>query len=226
MKITFKHIALALVVVTNSLLISCKKGPDDPSFSIKTRKARITREWKQVAAKFDFMNTSGNSGTDATGKPCAKTNSENWTVAGVIRTGVSSTTDTCVTTTVSISETITDEFVFNPDGTFARISETTYGNGKKRKIESVGHWDFNDGQGDYSDEKSLLLLNFTKLTGTDTTGNSTSVSYTYGTPGQGSTIAMYIQELRSTKMVLKNSTTITTSSGTSKIEESYTFEPK
>ncbi|MBI3719483.1 MAG: hypothetical protein HY252_12945 [Sphingobacteriales bacterium] len=38
---------LSLTVVFSLLFVGCKKYPDGPAFSIKTAKARITRQWKE-----------------------------------------------------------------------------------------------------------------------------------------------------------------------------------
>jgi hypothetical protein len=52
-----KYIILPLMVVT--LIASCKKGDEDPFFSLKTREARMKGEWELVNIEGEYTNQDG-----------------------------------------------------------------------------------------------------------------------------------------------------------------------
>lgn len=61
------YFAFAVIAIVGvSTVTSCKKGENDPSLSLRSRKARITGEWKLAEGTYTNLNSSGGISTSST----------------------------------------------------------------------------------------------------------------------------------------------------------------
>lgn len=136
--------ALIVALLLGAVMPACKKGENDPSISLRSRKARLAGEWKVTSGK----------GTEVTTYPSGTSNTETWTFNGSTLT----TTDD----SGSESEARTIEYAFEKDGTFTQTEvQDNY------TVNSEGTWDFSGGVGE-TKSKSILVLSYTKQSdGTD-----------------------------------------------------------
>lgn len=131
-------------IIVGTLLLSvaisaCKKGENDPSLSLRTRKARVAGEWKV---------TSGKGSSQQNGPWGASTSS--WTFDGT-------TYSTTIGTGAPYAESRMMEFTFEKDGKYQMV-DTWDGT----KVTYEGDWNFNKGVGE-AEGKSELLLSLGKL---------------------------------------------------------------
>jgi hypothetical protein len=204
---------------------ACKKGPNDPTFSIYSRKARVVGEWKLTAGS----ETQTNSGSTV----ITSDDGENQTVnAG----------------STPYIDAHTLSFTFERKGNYKSMEHrvhtdvTTAGTTTLTVTTTTddthtGNWNFTGKIGEYKNKSQLALNELTYATAqsvrsllksgstvlSDTTTNSSnSVSYT-GNPG-GAEI-WDLDELRSKKMVAKiKYTKVDASGGSSSRDATWTFE--
>ena len=48
---------VALFILATFILVGCKKGENDPLISLKTRKSRLSGEWKMSFAEYSINDT-------------------------------------------------------------------------------------------------------------------------------------------------------------------------
>lgn len=169
-----------MVLVAN--LSSCKKGENDPTLSLKSRKSRLVGEWTVTKAE----------GTSST-------------ATGVALTSYSSTTTFDGTTQISTMTTAagagnpstysyTQAYTFDKDGTFTM----TYTEGTDVTVYE-GNWMFL-GKNKTSElkNKEAVMLSITKETNTSD-GTSTTESYT---GYNNMTMTFVLDQLKSKEIVM------------------------
>jgi hypothetical protein len=181
-------LAVAAVSVT---LVSCKKGPDDPGFSFRSRTSRVSGDWAINTFTYDTTTVT----TPATGgniKTERYTYSESGTSATLVYTRTVGSNTTSNTTPITInSHTIS----FDSDGNVTRKINFTYKdtltNGNYTQISTItedlveiGNWNFTGGVGDPSD---MEYMNISYTSVTDKFNVSTVT--TFGSSSQTSTSA-------------------------------------
>ena len=130
---------ILLIVFAATLLFGCKKGENDPSFSLKSRKARLTGNWVAESATWTKNDTT-------------------WVFDGV---------DLEILDTASIDKygySLTIQFVSTGEYTFA--TTTTYADsyidttltGVSCDNTETGLWNFTGGAGSTKTKSQLLLL--------------------------------------------------------------------
>jgi len=156
---------LVALLATASLGIqSCKKGENDPSLSLRSRKARLTGEWQLSAYEGTSESVSG-SGSKIT---------TTYSFDGAIEKVSQTTSFGSSSTTTTFENKYETSYVFNKDGSF-KISYSNLDN--NTRSESEGFWMFLEGNenADLKD-KEAILLTYTKTTNTDKDGKVTTNS--------------------------------------------------
>jgi len=197
MKNISKFIFVLLVAaVTMPAFQSCKKGPNDPAISFKSRKARLVGEWSVTKGTV----TSNSSGTIST---------ETYDGSTYTYTSGGTTTSGTYTYDVSIIK----------DGKFTvKCTKTISGSTTTQTYE--GFWYFEDANSALNAKnKQRVALQWTKET--VTSGTITNV-YTYS---GDSPDEYFLDELKSKEMIWKRTVSVTGSS-TSSEDITYTLTKK
>jgi hypothetical protein len=157
MKKLIQTLALAaVVVVSGASFTACKKGENDPGLSLKSRKGRLTGDWK--VTKADMTQTSGGS--------TSSTKIEGTTITQT--SGGGSITGTCAYT-----------LTIDKEGTYEFKQSETYGGITNNRTEK-GRWSFlgKNKDAEVKNKEAILMLVTSSDNGTSTT--------TYTTPDNGS----------------------------------------
>ena len=157
MKKLIQTLALAaVVVVSGASFTACKKGENDPGLSLKSRKGRLTGEWK--VTKADMTQTSGGS--------TSSTKIDGTTITQT--SGGGSITGTCAYT-----------LTIDKEGTYEFKQSETYGGITNNRTEK-GRWSFlgKNKDAEVKNKEAILMLVTSSDNGTSTT--------TYTTPDNGS----------------------------------------
>lgn len=175
---------------------SCKKGPNDPGISLKSRKSRLVGEWTITKGK----STENDAGTITTITITESTYSE--TSGGVTFTG-----------------TITTEISIVKDGTY-KWKETLTINGTTRIQDQEGNWWFL-GANTSADTKNKQCVAFQCTKFTVTAGTTTTTS----TFEAADPVVFYLDELKSKEIIMKRDYTRTGTTSYS-LSEEYTLTIK
>lgn len=223
---------LSLSVLAATLLFSaCKKGENDPSISLVSRKARVAGEWN-----VDKMVSTDNSVSGTTTYADAETfDGTTYTSTSSVTSGGTPTTETITGTIAKNTVTFTKDGTFTMEANYTTTETQTSGGGYTEVTTKVytnkteGSWNFL-GKVDEFKNKERIVLNYTKGSSsvatttvttfggssTTTTGSNSS-DFTYN-DGEASEV-WAIDRLASKEMIVKsdkNSTyaSSTTSGGT------------
>lgn len=175
----------SLFLLSATTIESCRKGEGDPFISLLSRKARITGEWKVTSGK---------------GKEINGSLETNWTYDGTTQvfTGNSSYTDT-----------FTQEYIFEKDGTFKWI--TTTPNSSVAEVQTyTGTWNFSSGIGKQKNKSQIILTLLTYDNG---------ISSTTFTGSDAPTIIYDLYQLKNKEIIFKGVGTTVSSPGNSSTEE-------
>ena len=179
---------LKFIFIASLLLFfydGCKKGDGDPLFSLRSRKARVTGDWKVTKYEEKDVNTS-NTGTTTNN---SSFDGSTWAETTVNTGGTSTLTGTATYT-----------FSFTKDGKYTMkrtITSTNGGLSYSTMWSEEGKWDFLSGVGDLKNKEYIGL---TKTLLTIISGNSTN-----STTFQGqSYIAWQITTLKNKEMILNS----------------------
>ncbi|MGV3631196.1 MAG: hypothetical protein ACO1O6_08320 [Bacteroidota bacterium] len=182
------RLALCGVLLSVTLLSSCKKGEDDPALSLRSRKARIAGEWK--VTQMDYYEMSQSNGT---------TETSTMTYDGTTETTVNTFSTMGETSTETETIIYTEKYTFKKDGTYAYAR--TYDSGFALNTE--GTWVFlAKSKENELKNREAILLSKTKYTSQNSTVDYTGVS--------GDQI-ITIRQLKNKEMVWEDS--FSTSSG-------------
>jgi hypothetical protein len=126
---TVRH-TLILGITTLLLVSNCKKGPDDPAISLRTRKARAAGEWRLVSGNASYTTNGYNETYDFSG------------------------TDVTVTTTLyyPAKAKYLLGLTIKKDGTFS-FNEMIAGS----TVEASGDWSFNKGGGEDKKKEDFIF---------------------------------------------------------------------
>ncbi len=188
--------AIVLFAMIPALFPACKKGENDPAFSLRSRKARISGEWTMESATWNKPDTT------------IAYDGENMVFS--YEAGGNPATDT-----LQVQHRIT----FNKDGTYQEVIITDYptdwrGNGLPAYTltETVkGLWNFTGGNND-TKNKSKLLLRITEVLENASNAGSNIDALTY--EGQTEGFIYDIDRLASQELTLKYDLVTTANSGT------------
>lgn len=171
---------ISRILILSTLVLSAtsclKKGEDDPLLSMRSRKARVTGEWKMTSVK--SRNESGSpldtttyylSEFSGNGSTYTRSGRDPWS-------GSFSTTGT-----------FTSGFTFKRNGEFS-YEEVYDGNVYKMQ----GTWNFTAGVGDEKRKAQITLTNTQSSYGNTTTSVTTNIPFQ----------TFYIKELRNKRMIL------------------------
>ncbi len=186
--------AIVFLAIIPALFPACKKGDNDPAFSLRSRKARISGEWTMESATWHKPDTT------------ITYDGENM----VFEYETAGTADT-----LHVQNNIT----FNKDGTYQEVIITDYptdwwGNGLPAYTltETVkGLWNFTGGNSD-TKNKSRLLLRVTEVLKSASNAGSNIDALTY--QGQTGGFIYDIDRLAGKELTLKYDLVITANSGT------------
>ncbi len=187
---------IILLAIIPALFPACKKGENDPAFSLRSRNSRISGEWTMQSATWNNPDTT------------VTYDGENMVFKH--DTGDGFTSDTLQ---------MQNNMTFNKDGTYEEVTITDYptdwrGNGfpAYTLTETVkGLWNFTGGNSD-TKNKSRLLLRVTEVQNTASNAGSNIDALTY--QGQTDGFIYNIDRLASKELTLKYDLVITTNAGT------------
>lgn len=168
-----KKILIAFLVL--GAVTACKKGENDPFLSLKSRKARITGEWK------------------VTGYEAKNTNSDGYSSTSTLNGSILTRVETANGFTTTEEGIYIESYTFNKDNTFTRTTTTD-----DETLTYTGNWAFGSKskEGEIKN-KETLVLNVTK-TVTTTSGGTTTSTYT---SLDNFTYVMFIDCLKSDELV-------------------------
>lgn len=160
-------LSIATLLVLSAVSTSCKKGDGDSFLSLRSRKARVTGEWK--ATKFEEKNsetttsTSAGNTTTSSSSGTIKLEGDKFTVS------MTETNENGDVTTINVTRTGTLVLKFEKDGTFSNTRNFS-GNGTAVNAgfstdvqltsdgSSSGTWTFLTGvEKDFKNKERLLL---------------------------------------------------------------------
>lgn len=178
----------------------CKKGPDDPFISLRSRKARVAGDWKMT--KGSNSSSSSNKSNSSSGES--------------IYNGTSYTTNKTSTSAGATTEigTYSLKMSFKKDGTF-EYEEILDGDLSK----FIGTWNFTGGIGDKKNKEQIVLH------GTSSSSNNYNSLMT----GNQIDVTFDLKELRNKKMVFtleQNNSEVMTNGdvNTNSFKAEYTLE--
>ncbi len=186
-------IFISIIILSTT---SCKKGENDPSFSLKTRKARVTAEWKLTSGQILLETIDG-----------SEYSSSEITYDG--------STTTYGTTSTLYSEILKIE----RDGTFTKIITEGETESSKITTTTTGVWYFISGSKaqDYKNKERVAFETLT--TKTESEGQTTSETFT----GTQEASIMVLDKLTRTEIIMKIDNSFDNNqTGENKYRETYT----
>jgi hypothetical protein len=149
---------LVAMFILATTFTACKKGEDDPSLSLRSRKARVEGNWKVTSSKRTSM-------YDYPGSTQSYTIV--YTNDGSTYTNV--TTDSAGGTTTTSGSVNPAKYIFESNGTYTYTSDT---------ITNTGAWNFTSGIGDLKNKSQITMYPRTQHNGTIYTGfNEFPITY-------------------------------------------------
>lgn len=151
---------------------ACKKGENDPTISLRSRKARVAGEWKVSSMEATSTNTyTPTSGSTSTSSETTKIDGTTLTMTESDASGTETSTGTVKTYT----------YTFDKDGTWKSVMETSFTETNSwgtsitaTKHESEGVWNFLGKVGEDKNKENMSV---------STTKVTTTTSYTYTATG-------------------------------------------
>lgn len=222
----FGKLALAAAIILPAVLVSCKKGENDPFLSLRSRKARVVGEWTVSKGEGTDVNTSTTqfAGTTTT------TTTNNWTYDGASLSEVKTTVVTTTSPASSNSSTTTDltaetmTHSFEKDGAWKSVQVVTYSNGDTRTVTSTGRWNFTGGVGEVKNKEQIVVVTEKmEVSDFDKSNNTTSNTVTEYTGSEASSMVITLDELKNKEMIWKVSGTTSQSSSTSSTDGTWTL---
>ncbi len=198
----------AIIILTGIILSGlafegCKKGEGDPGISFKSRKSRMTGEWKMSAGTITHTTVSGSSNISTTTTYNGSTASSVLTVNG--------TPNPANTNGYTVSWTI------EKDGTFESIAVTTSGS-TTSTTTTKGTWNFLNGVGEFKNKEAVEFFSSSVTT---TSGSSTTTS-TY-TGSDMPSVTYMIHTLKNKELIMKHDYTDVSSSTSITHTEEWTY---
>jgi len=191
-----KVLLVAIIFSAVFPFTGCKKGEDDPFFSIHSRKARVTGNWKIVYSNVVSVYT------DTSGTQTISTVSDGETYTTTLTTPMGTTVTTGVQTM---------QYEFFKNGTY----KSNHYMGGMAMIDN-GSWDFTSGVGSKKNKSQITIYSQSQVS------MGSNITYT----GNYVNIAYDLKELRNNKMVWYYKTSSTQTGGYSTAYEiEYVFEP-
>ncbi|MBI4931037.1 MAG: hypothetical protein HY841_09765 [Bacteroidetes bacterium] len=185
---------LSALILTGTGFYGCKKGANDPTISLHSRKGRLVNDWTLSAGT--ETNISGTT-----------TDLITWSGTSVTETYTSGGTSSTSIGTGSYTMSILKDGTWKSDQSITWTGTPTF----ISKITSTGTWNWTGKVGELKNKSQVV---FKTLTETDLFGSSTD-TYSY-TGDSGPTAIWNIDELKSKELiVIWEGTKLTTSGGTS-----------
>ena len=199
------HLALSILLLFGGIMVldGCKKGDNDPLISLRTRKQRLSGEWKMTEGTWSEADTT-------------------WTYDGtnLIKS---------VSGVAGDPLEVTYEYEFETDNKFKSSVVTNFpagwfgvGTAAFTRTESIdGGWNWAGGDNDSRYKSKLLLLS--EIIQTVNSNDGSNIDAT-NIEGQNEGIVYDLDELRHDKMVWKYDKDISTVTGIVSSEGTLTFE--
>ncbi|MFO0357925.1 MAG: hypothetical protein ACK50A_13310 [Sphingobacteriaceae bacterium] len=185
-----------LLSVCLILLTQCKKGEDDPAFTLRTRKARVVGDWKATKGKSSYADEG----------PAFKNSSE-IIYDGINYKGIETVSAGNDSQKSSFAGTFTYEILIENNGRY-KITETYNG----KPFVSTGTWNFTGNIGDNKNKEQIVLTQ-NNYEGNSFKGNTIQQTFN-------------IKELRNKKMVLYSHSSSEYNGYSQNQSEEFTFEHK
>ncbi|MFH0866800.1 MAG: hypothetical protein V1904_11435 [Bacteroidota bacterium] len=201
-----KKVKIALLMLLAFVLIlpACKKGPNDPFLSLKSRKARLVGEWELKEG------TTTTTGIDIWGGN-SYSFTQIYTFSGTTRTFTGSYDGTPYTPVTIL---YTQNVTFDKDETYENVT-----NDDGDIYTEKGGWYFGGANKEFElKNKETVLMSATSYTST-----SGSSSYT-GTDAMGYPSVWLLDELSSKELIVSFDGTSSNSGGSSTTTGTLTFE--
>lgn len=177
---------ILVFILTGLILASCKKGPEDPSFTFRTRKNRVVGNWKLASGRSSYEETQANGAISYTEGFTYTKGRYQYTVGSGPSTQIYVGSHSF-------------NMDFSKDG-YLVFAEVYDGQALTKK----GPWDFNDGIGKAKAKEEINVRIETNESGSGVKtykGNQTSLTYS-------------ILELRNKKMKLRAEYSVKNPDGT------------
>lgn len=161
-----KKISLAILAGT-LMFTSCKKGENDPSISLYSRKARVAGEWNVDKIVSTTTETGTNAGIAYTEVNTTTFDGTNFTNTSTNTSGSTSVTETVTGTIATNTMTFEKEGTFVQNQTYTTVETEDLGGGDKIVTTTThtdvyeGTWNFL-GKVDEFKNKERMVLNTTK----------------------------------------------------------------
>lgn len=120
-----KYLALSLIIILSSS--SCKKGEDDPFLSVRSRKARLTNNWKLTQMNISSIETDNIFGDDVTYTVIQSFSDNNLSIKMTHSSG----------STLEENYEYSKTLQINKDGTYTTITSTQ---GDVKTINDYWYW--------------------------------------------------------------------------------------
>ncbi len=182
-----------IAIMFASIFMGCKKGENDPTLSLSSRKARITGEWKMSAA--DYVN---------------KTENSTYTYSFSDETGVMTESYTYGSVSYTDNYTHSCTLTINKDNSFKQVEVDTDNGTTTTTTE--GYWFFAPKNKDLDlKNKEAVVFQTTKVTTVDDDGDSNYDTYS-GTTNSHTNI-IQLDELSKKQITVKLNYTHTDEDG-------------
>lgn len=192
---------LLYVILINTVILSCKKGEDDPFLSFRSRKARLTGEWKLDYGK-----------EETTYNDTLQTVTLNGVTAGVV------TTTTNGTLINNFSDNYNELWIINKDYSFEIIKNYSW-----VKITLKGVWGFNYKNKDMklkNKESFTFKITSESYDFTSSVNNFTNTYSGFDCP----TLTYQITELKNNEIIVSYTGESIYDSSINKTNSTYTFK--
>lgn len=191
------------ILLTGMVLEGCKKGEGDPGISLRSRKGRMTGEWKVSAGSTTHATATSGSNVSTTttydGTNAVSVNTVNGTAAPATTSGY------------------TASLKIEKDGTFEK-SETSIVNTTTTTTATKGKWNFLSGIGEFKNKEAVSFLVESVST---TTGSTTTVSSYTGEDRPN--VVYMIHTLKNKELILKHDYTDSNGTSTDTHTEEWTL---
>lgn len=183
---------LASFIAVSAVVSSCKKGENDPGFTLLSRKARVANEWKVTSYEETSTTTSNSYNNNVTGTPTANpavttssSTKHEGTKIDISYTQPAFLGSGSTVTVTGTGDVLEHTYTFEKDGTWSSVytysttvinyltsSGTTYATQTTNTTKSVvnsGVWNFLGGIGKETKNKESMAVSITKSDATSTT---------------------------------------------------------
>lgn len=192
-----KFIYLLMVLAVTFVSLSCRRGEGDPAISLRSRKARLTGEWKLKKGNYTYTYTYSFGQFQSTTTDILN-----------LSDGIFTYTSTSGNSTSTKTGTYSRKITINKDGSWNEEYIRTETGSTTETYKREGKWNWTGGVGDMKSKSQIVL---TVLKEMEISGNSTYFTNYTGIEAPHEIWDIY--QLKNKEMIVKGSGTYTSSGG-------------